>query len=218
MVALFVVLTFILFVVIDLIILKAQRKNYTAVEGSTKAVFNKKSLHLPANLFISKGHTWAQRIEDGLVKIGIDEFVLKALGKISVSNMVQEQTVVRQGDVIMEGMSGNTRFQFRSPLDGTVKLVNRNLKIIEDPYQKDWGMVVVPSNWDNNVKSLNTGLAVVNWMKEEFSRLKDFLSVNSYNTELVGVTMHDGGNIMEGSVTNIKDDGLKVFEKDFLSF
>ncbi|MGE5497262.1 MAG: hypothetical protein ACM3Q2_04295 [Syntrophothermus sp.] len=217
MVALFVLFTFALFVVIDIIVLKAQRKKHPAFAESTQAVFNRKTLSLPERIFVSKGHTWAELMQDGLAKVGVDEFVLKALGKVTVSNMVAVQTSVKRGDVLFEGTAGKGHFAFRSPIDGTVKQVNKNLRVVDDPYNNDWGVMIAPSSWERNIKDLKNGHTLVNWLKDEFSRLKDFLAVSSMNTELAGVTMHDGGNIVEGAVTYIREDGLKKFENEFLS-
>lgn len=218
MVALFVVFTFVVLIVVDLVVLKAQKKKHPAFADSTKAVFNKGTLSLPDRIYVSKGHTWAELTPDGLARVGVDEFVLKSLGKIAVNNLIAEQAKVKPGDVIFEGASGKGRFSFRSPIEGTVKQVNKSLRSIHDPYRADWSILVAPSNWEKNIKTLKNGTALVSWLKEEFSRLKDFLAANSMNTELAGVTMHDGGNIVEGAVAYIKPDGLAKFEKEFLTF
>jgi glycine cleavage system H protein len=146
--------------------LKAQKRKHPAFEESTKPVFNKKSLSLPERIFVSKGHTWAELNPDGLAKVGVDEFVLKALGKIAVNNVVKEQTTVKQGDVVFEGNSGKGHFTFRSPIDGIVKEVNVNLKSVDDPYRKDWSLIIAPANWDTNIKNLKNGSALVSWLKE----------------------------------------------------
>ncbi|MGE5411015.1 MAG: hypothetical protein ACM3MI_08645 [Clostridiales bacterium] len=218
MVALFVVFTFIILIVIDIVVLKAQKRKHPAFADASKAVFNKNSLSLPERIFVSKGHTWAELVPGGFARVGVDEFVLKSLGKISVNYFAKEQTTVKQGEVIFQGTSGKGTFSFRSPIDGVIQDVNRNLTNIQDPYRNDWGVIISPSNWADNTKSLKNGQALVSWLKDEFSRLKDFLAVNSMNTELAGVTMHDGGNIMEGAVTYMKAEGLKNFENEFLTF
>jgi len=55
-------------------------------------------------------------------------------------------------------------------------------------------------------------------MKSEFRRLKDFLSFNSFKAEPIGATMYDGGNVVEGVVSDFDDDLVVEFEENFLTF
>ncbi|HPS65363.1 MAG TPA: hypothetical protein PK447_07305, partial [Ignavibacteria bacterium] len=54
----------------------------------------------------------------------------------------------------------------------------------------------------------------VEWIKSEFKRLKEFLVDTPYKP--VGVTMYDGGNVVEGIVSSLDDDSLLQFEETFL--
>ncbi|MCU7490774.1 MAG: glycine cleavage system protein H [Bacteroidota bacterium] len=220
MVALFVVSTFVLFIVIDIFVLKAQRKNHPALEKTPGAVFNKSSLAHPELVYVSKGHTWAQKLQDGTVKVGVDDFALKALGRLSVTKIASEQTKVKQGDVILEGSCSKNVFKFRSPVEGTVKLVNTSIlnKTLTEPFTNGWGLVITPSDWEKNSKLLKTGESLSAWLKEEFRRMRDFIEVSAVKPELAGVTMHDGGNIVEGAIANIDQSGMENFEKEFLTF
>ncbi|MCX6152402.1 MAG: hypothetical protein NTX22_17890 [Ignavibacteriales bacterium] len=220
MVALFVAITFVLFIVIDILVLKAQRKKHPAFQTSLTAVFNKKSFNFPEKIFVSPGHTWAKVLQDGLVKIGIDDFAVKALGKISITDIAQKDTIIKRGDVILQAAFGRKKVAFRSPLEGIIKSVNSDIigKLVTDPYNTNWGLVVAPSKGEENFKYLKTGDELVKWLKEEVTRLKDFLSSNMPKLELAGATMHDGGNIVEGAVSNINEEGIHDFEKEFLTF
>ena len=84
MVAIFVLTMFLLFLSVDLIVLKIQGKYHPAFEPSLpqfdSAIFSRNSFSIPSNIFISKGHTWLRKNNDGLVSIGIDEFGSMALG------------------------------------------------------------------------------------------------------------------------------------------
>ncbi|HEX2867067.1 MAG TPA: hypothetical protein VHO03_08490 [Ignavibacteriales bacterium] len=220
MVALFVLLTFALFVVIDIFVLKAQKKSHPAFEKTPGAVFNKSSIAFPNQVYVSNGHTWAQQLQDGTVKVGVDDFALKALGRLSVTRIASELTKVKQGDVILEGTCSNNSFKFRSPVEGTVKLVNESIlnRTLSEPFTNGWGLIITPSNWEASRKALKTGESLSAWLKEEFRRLRDFIEMSTVKPELVGVTMHDGGNIVEGAISNISKEGLKNFENEFLTF
>ncbi len=219
MVALFVAITFILFIAVDILILKAQRKKHPALYNPEYSVFNKRSFHLPAELLLSKGHTWIKVLKDGIVEVGIDDFITKALGKLSVINLAKEGTEIKTGDVILQAVIDKKSINFRSPINGLVKKVNSSLigQTIEDPYT-NWGITVIPAGIEKDKNNLMEGKQLADWLRNEVVRLKDFLSLHSPKEGLVGITMHDGGNIVEGAVSNIDEKGLEDFEKEFLTF
>lgn len=219
MVALFVLITFIIFIVIDIVVLKLQKKNHPALETETKAVFNRKSILIPANVFISKGHTWVEQLKDGSAKVGIDDLILKALGHITLTHIIEEGKKIKYGEVVFVGSFNGNKFNFRSPVDGIVKRINKDLttKPLVDPFS-EWSFIVEPSDIKSNLKNLKSGDALTHWLKDEFNKLKDFLDSYPIKPELAGITMHDGGNIVEGAISSINEEGLKNFETEFLIF
>jgi glycine cleavage system H lipoate-binding protein len=224
MVAIFVLLTFILFIVVDMLVLKAQKKKHPAFQGSSTiadlAVFTKEIFQAPLELFLSKGHTWAQKNEYGLIKVGIDEFILKALGKVALTKTAEAGQALKKGDILFEGTVNNKVLKFRSPIEGTVKFINPNIlnKKIADPYGDDWGLLLAANNFTEDKKTLFTGNELKSFLNKEFSRLKDFLHAHTLRPELAGATMLDGGNVVEGAVSSITEKGIEEFEKDFLNF
>ncbi len=223
MVALFVLLTFVLFIVVDYFVLKAQKKTHPAFaaenERSNMLVFSRESVAPPLGLLLSKGHTWVQKNEYGLLKVGVDDFIMKALGALKIQSVAAENSVIKKGDAIMEGMIGDKKVSFRSPVTGTVKLINQKIvnNNITDPYGDDWGLLIVPKDFQTDLTSLMSESNAVKWMKEEFRKLKDFIAQHSLKPELVGSTMYDGGNVVEGVVSSLTEDSIQDFEKEFLT-
>lgn len=217
MVALFVVLTFIVFLLVDFIVLKAQKKEHPAFVSLS--VFNKGSIILPAGYFLSKGHTWITKVKGDLVRMGVDDFILKAFKSLTVTPVKKEGDKIKAGEAIFEAKSGNHTVSLRSPVSGEITGINRNLaeKLISDPYDLDWLIQVQPDSFSNEIISLKTGEAAVNWLKSEFTRFKDFVHAQSSVPELAGVTMADGGNIVEGVLKNFEDNTIRKFEEQFLS-
>jgi glycine cleavage system H protein len=222
MVALFVLFTFILFVVADLLVLKAQKKNHPAFASAHTnidySVYSKKDIHSPEGVFVSRGHTYAQKNEYGLIKVGIDEFALKAFGKLRIISAKATGQQVKQGDVLFEGRFRNRAIKFRSPVSGTVKFLNENLnKELHTVYNGDWAVLVSPENFDEDRKTLLAGKDLKMWLNDEIERFKDFLGAHTLKNELAGATMYDGGNIAEGSLSFLKEEGLTDFENQFLN-
>lgn len=216
MVALFVVVTFLLFILIDFLVLKAQGKEHPA--SATMKVFNK-IFFFPADAFLSNGHLWAQRVQNGFIKVGIDEFVQRALGKVELVPVKKDGEKISSGEVLFQGRFGKKNVALRSPINGTIKQTNKNLfnKKVDEPYGDDWGVIIDSAGFDDQLKSMYSMATASNWLKEEFNRLKDFLALNSKLTELAGVTLQDGGNIVEGVLTEFDDETVKKFEEQFLA-
>lgn len=222
MVALYVLLGFILLMIIDYFIIRGEKKYHPAFQKSYEVVenvvFDNMSVAVPADTFVSKGHTWAELQGNGTIKIGIDEFILKSVGKFMVTGMSRPGTVVRKGDQIIEAKLGDKSLNFYSPVDGTVNFINDDLigKTFSDPYREDWGIIVTPVNFDKNAASLKTNEKVVDWMREEFIRLKNYLIESSAQPKLAGVTMLDGGKLVEGAAAHLDKESIKKFEDEFL--
>lgn len=222
MVALYVLLGFILLLVIDYFVIRGEKKFHPAFQKKYEivenVVFDNISVTVPADSYVSKGHTWAEMLGNGLIKIGVDEFVLKSVGKFMVTNLIKQGTVVKKGDVIIEAKLGDKSLSFRSPVDGTVNFVNDDLvgKTVSDPYGEDWGVMVTPINFEKNAASLKANEKVVEWMKNEFIRLKSYLVESSAQPQLAGVTMLDGGKMLEGAVAHLNKESVKKFEDEFL--
>lgn len=217
MVALFVVLMFVLFIVIDFFVLKAQGKTHPAF--TTFKVFDKKSFIFPEDVVFSTGHTWLKKINNNIVKLGIDEFILKSLSNISLKNLVAEGTSVNKGDYILEGKFGSRSIKFKSPVSGTVKSVNKNLesKKVDNPYEDDWGLTIEASKLNEELAFTKSHEKAVKWLQDEFNRLKDFLSFHINDAQLAGATMQDGGNIVEGALSHMNDKAIEGFQQEFLN-
>ncbi len=215
MVALFVVLTFLFFILIDLLILKAQGKEHPAFAVK---VFDKR-FFFPAEAILSTGHLWLQKAQNGLYKLGIDEFILKALGKLKLIPLKEEGESVFKGEPILQAVFGNRTVTFRAPVDGSIHFLNRNLhqKNIDDPYGDDWALMIEPKT-DLSVSSafLKRSNEAIKWLHDEFNRFRDFVAAKAGQPELAGITLQDGGNIVEGVLRSFDDNTIKEFEEQFL--
>ena len=221
MVALYVLLGFILLIVIDAFVIKAEKKYHPAFKKQYEVIenvlFDNISVTIPADSYISKGHTWVELQGNGLVKVGVDEFALKSIGKFIVTSITKPGKLVKKGDTLIEAKMGEKHISFRSPIDGTVSFINDDLigKNISDAYGEDWGAIVSPVNFDTNASTLKSNEGVIEWMQNEFVRLKFYL-IDSMQPGLAGVTMLDGGRIVEGAVSQLDQNSIQKFEEDFL--
>jgi glycine cleavage system H lipoate-binding protein len=222
MVIIFVILTLIIALSIEKIISK-QKEPTIESSISDIPVFNKSSIYAPIEYLVSKYHTWAYPVEKventgtfGVVKIGIDNFAVKALGNIFIKHIADPGKTVKKGDTIINAEVHGQQINFRSPVSGTIKAINTLLfnKTVKDAYGKDWGLLIEKSG---NGENLMSGHQAQNWLKKEMTKLKDFLAESSFAPEAVGVTMYDGGNIVEGILSSLSTKVIPDFEEQFLS-
>ncbi len=103
MVAILVVTTIICLVLIDLIVQLIEAKNKVpvtenlgfggihSVPGQVPKVpiksFKETDYRIPLGLFFHKGHTWINLLTSGHVKLGMDDFSKKSIGKIDMINL-----------------------------------------------------------------------------------------------------------------------------------
>ncbi len=222
MVAISVVLAFLFFIIIDIVVLKFQGKTHPAFENPVRekmAPIFVNGFDLPEGVFLSKGHTWVKKLPHDLYQIGIDNFILQAFKKVTVNNVPEFGSELKRGDIIMEVEAGNKILKFRSPVDGIIKsiynITQEENKIL-NPYLQ-WQVMIRPLNENEAQKNLLSGKKASAWLKEEFKKLKEFVSVRAVNVELAGVTMYDGGKPVENATLLILENNIKDFENEFLT-
>lgn len=220
MVALFVILSFALFIGIDILVLRAQRKKHPALvkglELYNLPVFGRKNLLVPAGIMLTKGHNWIEKVSTGVYRIGIDEFITRAFGAIQIQFLKQEGDSVQKGEVIMVGKTGNKSINITAPFSGTIRKLNSDLheRPVADVFGNDWAFVL---NSDEAIeKEVIPQQQLATWIKDEFVRLKDFITGQMQEPAYAGVTMQDGGHIVEGAVAHLSDESVNAFEQQFL--
>lgn len=222
MVAIFVLTLFLFLISVDLIVLKIQGKFHPAFEPLSatfdSSVFDRTSFAIPSNILFSKGHTWLEKNNDGLISIGIDEFGMMAFGALSIINCAPVGKELKRGEMIFEGAYGNKSVKFLSPINGIVKSVNENIlgKKISNPYET-WGVQIVSNDFTDNQKTFYSGTEATNWIKKEYIKLKDFINSHSLQIDLAGTTMFDGGSLSNDMMSSLVDQSANDFEKEFLS-
>ncbi|MCF8262249.1 MAG: hypothetical protein K9J12_15860 [Melioribacteraceae bacterium] len=224
MVALFVALLFITFLVIDYFIVRSKKVKHPAFErslslaDSTLPLFDAKQLNLPKGVLLSEGHIWSKEVGNETLQLGLDEFILKALGKVKLNWSVGEGDSVQKGDVLFSANILGKELKFYSPIEGTVS--STNLKPVvnnsEEVYEKGWLVQIAPENLLESKASFFDSFNAKEWLQDEFSRFKEFLAVQTAQPQLAGVTMYDGGEIVQGVVSYLDENQIKKFEDEFL--
>jgi len=222
MVVLFVIATVLTFIIIDYVV--QHRQAQLAPAGAANALQHSVSLFsspdellLPEGIFSTGGHLWSELSQHGSLKVGIDPFLLHALGKVDRIHLPQNGEQVKKGDELFVLQTGEKRIKVRSPFSGIIEKTNSAIETNPTKNVRDfWSVLIKPDDLPETIKSFRVGHVAQKWMKEEIARFRDFISSFSLDPQLAS-TMQDGGVPVSGALTVLDDTACQKFETEFLS-
>ena len=168
---------------------------------------------LPEEIYYHLGHSWAAPEGKNLVKVGVDDFAQKLVGKINAIQVPGIGSTINQGDKGWTLEVDSKTIDMLSPVDGKVvaineKIVNSPENINKFPYV-NWLMKVESPRFSVNKKQLVSGTLAKKWMEEVRENL---LSKMSYNA---GLVYQDGGLLVDGMAKSLDKDKWDEIARDF---
>jgi glycine cleavage system H lipoate-binding protein len=218
MVAIFVVMTVMAFVLLDLIVQNIGRSRKAPARNNAVAELDQ-DLIMPLGYFFHPGHTWAQIEETGAIKIGLDDFAQKILGSIDKIVLPELGEKVREGQPLFSIKQGNRTAPFISPVNGRIWAANTALKpesMKKDPYESGWIVKIEPDSPGDDLGKLEIGTEAVGWMKREIKRFIEFYWGRMPAPPMLGQTAQDGGLPVGGILENADDVTWNCFINEFL--
>lgn len=169
---------------------------------------------LVEDAYYHEGHTWARPEYGGRVRIGLDDFAQKLLGRLSQIDIPEVGREVRQGEVGFQVKWNHETAQVLSPVDGIVSHVNHRLLdhpelINKSPYQDAWVCIVEPTKLRKNLKGLYYGEEARQFLHEETDKL--FAMANEDLR-----TVADGGESVADIFSELNAETRAKFLKAFL--
>lgn len=202
------------------------RKNRSSLLGeeiSFTAAFDENSIIAPKGLYFDKTHTWAFMEKDGMVKIGIDDFLQHITGTISRIRMKEPGEVVRKGEKILTIIKDGKQLNIYSPISGTIKEQNHQLNsdssiINSSPFVDGWVYTVEPKNWLREIQFLFMGENYKEWLQDEFTRLKDFFATSMKSSQAVyaHIVLQDGGELTDNVLADFGPEVWEDFQTKFI--
>lgn len=234
MVAMLLVFTILLFIAADLLVRWVRARRASAVPASQPSRANLADLLLPGlqperfilpgGLFFHPGHSWVNLLFSGQVKVGMDDFLQRLLGRVDAITLPPVGVEVTQGQPFAAIRQGGRTAVLTAPVDGVVCAVNGELTrmpglLKRDPYTRGWLVALRPTNLAANLRQLRVGEGALTWLKGELARLQEFLHVilTLKRDALVGVTAADGGLLADGLLEHVDDEIWAEFQSKFMS-
>jgi glycine cleavage system H lipoate-binding protein len=212
MVAIFFLLTVIIFLAIDYII----KKRESALAAS-QPVSVKQTGYKPTSIisgpYFHPTHSWA-KVTDDVVTVGIDEFTNKLIGRVQKLEIPKVGSYLQQGQTAWKLTRGRRELPQSSPVEGEVMEINSELlqnpaKINESPYKDGWILKIKPNALRQNLKNLLHGETAKNWLENARSQF-----VLRFADE-VGPVCQDGGELIDNAGELLTDAEWNEVLKEF---
>jgi glycine cleavage system H lipoate-binding protein len=180
-------------------------------------------IEAPAGLFFDKSHTWAFMEPNGIVRIGIDDFLQHVTGPLTRIKLKKPGDKVRKGEPVMTLIRNGKHLEIKSPVSGIIR--EENLLLMTDsslvnrsPYGKGWIYQIEPTNWMRETQLMLMSDKYREWVRSEFTRLKDFLAnaLKAYTPEPAAIVLQDGGELKDNVLAELGPEIWEEFQTQFI--
>jgi glycine cleavage system H protein len=154
---------------------------------------------------------------DGLVRIGVDDFLHTAMGHLDGIELPRPGDSVVAGSPAFSLMQGQRRADVPAPVSGVVAEVNPALAdrpglVKERPFGAGWVARVRPTALCEDLPRLHVAERASAWLKREVTRLREFVvAATADRVGALGHTMADGGEIYDGPLEWLDDAAWRAF-------
>ncbi len=164
--------------------------------------------------YLHQGHAWVALESDDRVRVGLDHFSQKLLGPAEEVRLPEIGKAYFQDHICTALIRQGKKASFESPVDGAIEAVNPKVRqqinlIHDDPYGEGWLFTVKATNLRRNLDNLLTGEAALAWIDQESHRLLNMMETR------VGVTLPDGGEVIDDVYGNYQALGWKLLVQEF---
>jgi glycine cleavage system H lipoate-binding protein/ABC-type phosphate transport system substrate-binding protein len=211
--------------IVDILIryLRHKKIEIPATDSVPQSIIDENSLIIPEGLYFDKTHTWAFMEQNGIVKVGIDDFLQHITGKITRIKMRNKGEKVKKGDQILSIVQNGKQLNLYAPVSGIIneqnKILDVNSSIINtSPYNDGWIYKIEPTNWLRENQLLFMADKQKRFIKHEFSRLKDFLAgtLKADSENYAQVILQDGGELRDSTLSNLGPEVWEDFQTKFI--
>jgi len=166
------------------------------------------------NVRYHAGHTWALSESRELVRVGMDDFASKLIGKIDSIALPQRGRWVRQGQKIWTIFRDGKSVDMVSPIEGTITDVNetvaKNPELArKDPYGEGWMVTVQAPDSKINFRNLLGGTLARLWTESSAMQLRNKLPM------LAGALAQDGGEAVDDLTAHLPNEDWAEITKEF---
>ena len=211
--------------VIDLVIRRSKNEKRAVTNASPSNllnVINQAATEIPKGLYFDKTHTWVYMKKNGLVKLGIDDFMQHVTGPLTRVEMKECGEKIKKGEHLVTIIQKGKQLNIYSPLTGTITAQNKNLitnagLLNSSPFTDGWLYIIEPINWSLEIQFMNMAEKYANWLTSEYSRLRDFFaSAVRVHVPAFVTILQDGGVLRDGILAELSPEVWEDFQTKFI--
>jgi len=218
------VISYLLILIVFWKVAQNPQKVYRQIRKAVHTL-SEKLLKIPQGIFFNSYHTWTHLDKSGAAKVGLDDFLQRVIGNMSLTTLKNPGESIEKGELLSTIEQDGKALRVYSPISGIILETNPKLSenpqiINTDPYDQGWICQIKPTNWVKDTQTYYLAENATEWSNKEFIRFKDFLSIGAmkkYSAEPSMVMLQDGGEIRENVLSELPDEVWKDFQKEFLN-
>ncbi|OFW68223.1 MAG: hypothetical protein A2Y74_07490, partial [Actinobacteria bacterium RBG_13_63_9] len=173
---------------------------------------------LPGGVFISPGHVWANVTVPGMVRVGLDDFARKMIGRIDALELPAKGATIKKGEHLFSVRQGERVAVFHAPISGHVHELNAELPnrldwLAHRPYEHGWVCSMQPEHLADELGQLYIGERAAAWYQSEIVRLQEMLGAAHEKDQASTAPTRE---LVEGQLEGADDTTWSKFTQAFL--
>ena len=174
-----------------------------------------KGFDMPVGYYFHNGHAWARIESGGHIRIGMDDFSLKLLGKADAFDLPLMGKELDQDSSGWGLKRKENLADVLSPVDGVIVEVNSKLRETPDlanrePYGDGWLFSVRTPSIKGTIKKLMAETESLDWINKEVATLENMIE------DVAGPMAADGGYLADDIYGKLPSLGWDRLTKTFL--
>ena len=174
-----------------------------------------KGFDVPMGYYFHDGHAWARIESGGCIRIGLDDFALKVLGKADGLDLPLMGKELDQGKIGWGLKRKDNLADILSPIDGVIVEVNSRIRenpelANREPYSDGWLFMVRTPDIKATMGKLMADQSSLSWMNNEVKNLETMIE------DVAGPLAADGGYLADDVYGNLPQLGWNNLTKAFL--
>jgi glycine cleavage system H lipoate-binding protein len=159
-------------------------------------------IRVPHGIYLHRGHAWANLAADGQVRIGLDDFAVRMLGRMDRIDLPLMGKPLEQDRAGIGMRRGDLNARVLAPLSGVVTAFNPRVRedpavLASDPYGDGWLLMLQPSRLREELRGLKMGTEATDFIESEIADLHQALESH------VGPLAADGGHLADDLIGNL---------------
>lgn len=215
MTVLFVLATLILFLTLDHFVQRTRTRKAARQVTERLVALGQAFQPLPEGVKLRSNHTWSKDDPQGVVTVGLDEFLAKFLGAVESISIPSSGAAVDPETRGIALHDAGKALHLASPVTGKVLSVNHDVLrspalAAMDPYGKGWLMKIQTEKKGDGM----IGAQAMQWLREQTEAAKDFFSGREGHG--IYALAQDGGEPVAGLMKQYDETAWREFQHRFL--